>query len=47
MGLFSGGPKNELETAMISEPPSFEPLKVYCIYIVFYNQMFQKMLIYI
>ena len=32
MGLFSKGPKNEFETAMVTEPSVFEPLKVHCIY---------------
>ena len=30
-GIFSKGPKNEFETAVVNEPPVFEPLKFYCI----------------
>ena len=29
-GDFSLGLKNEFETAVVNEPPMFEPLKVYC-----------------
>ena len=28
---FSKGLKNEFETAVVNEPPVFEPLKAYCI----------------
>ena len=31
-GIFSKGPKNEFETAMVNEPSVFEPLKFYCKY---------------
>ena len=30
-GVWSKGPKNELETAVVNEPSVFEPLKFYCI----------------
>ena len=30
-GIFSKGPVNKLETAVVNEPSVFEPLKVYCI----------------
>ena len=30
-GIFSKGPKNEFETAVVNEPSVFEPLKFYCI----------------
>ena len=30
-GVFSKGPKNEFETAVVNEPLVFEPLKFYCI----------------
>ena len=30
-GIFSKGPKNEFETAMVNEPSVFEPVKFYCI----------------
>ena len=30
MGFFSKGLKNEFETAVVNEPPVFEPLKFYC-----------------
>ena len=30
-GIFSKGPKNEFETAMVNETSVFEPLKFYCI----------------
>ena len=29
-GIFSKGPKNEFETALVNEPSVFKPLKVYC-----------------
>ena len=29
-GIFSKGLKNEFETAVVSEPSVFEPLKFYC-----------------
>ena len=29
-GIFSKGPKNEFETAVINEPSVFEPLKFHC-----------------
>ena len=32
MGFFSNGLKNEFETAVVNEPPVFEPLKFYCMY---------------
>ena len=32
MGFCSTGLKNEFETAVVNEPPVFEPLKVYCIF---------------
>ena len=31
MGYFSKGLKDEFETAVVNEPPVFEPLKFYCI----------------
>ena len=31
-GIFSKGPKNEFETAMVNEPSVFEPLKFYCMF---------------
>ena len=31
MVFFSNGLKNEFETAVVNEPPVFEPLMVYCI----------------
>ena len=31
-GLFSKGPKNEFEPAVVNEPSVFEPLKFYCIW---------------
>ena len=30
-GIVCLGPKNEFETAVVNEPPVFEPLKFYCI----------------
>ena len=30
-GIFSKGPKEEFETAVVTEPSVFEPLKFYCI----------------
>ena len=30
-GIYSKGPKNEFDTAMVNEPSVFEPLKFYCI----------------
>ena len=36
MGVFSYGPKNEFETAMVNEPSVFEPLKFYCSLLMFY-----------
>ena len=32
---FSNGLKSEFETAVVNEPPVFEPLKFYCILILF------------
>ena len=32
---FSKGLKKEFETAVVNEPPVFEPLKFYCIYHIF------------
>ena len=29
-GIFSKGPKNEFETAVVNEPSVFEPLNFYC-----------------
>ena len=29
-GIFSKGPKNEFDTAVVNEPSVFEPLKFYC-----------------
>ena len=34
MGFFSKGLKNEFETAVVNEPSVFEPLKVYCIFLL-------------
>ena len=34
-GIFSKGPKNEFETAMVNEPSVLKPLKFFCIYIFF------------
>ena len=31
-GICSKGPKNEFDTAVVNEPPVFEPLKFYCIW---------------
>ena len=31
LGFFSKGLKDEFETAVVNEPPVFEPLKIYCI----------------
>ena len=36
-GLFSKGLMNEFETAVVNEPSVFEPLKFYCIAILFAN----------
>ena len=33
---FSSGLKNEFETAMVNEPSVFEPLKFYCMRILFH-----------
>ena len=33
-GIFSKGLKNEFDTAVVNEPSVFEPMKVYCIFIV-------------
>ena len=38
MGFCSKGLKNEFETAMVNEPSVLEPLKFYCIYILYYTQ---------
>ena len=35
MELFSKELKNEFETAVINEPSVFEPLKVYCICLIY------------
>ena len=35
-GIFSKGPKNEFETAVVNELSMFEPLKVYCICVLQY-----------
>ena len=29
-GIFSKGPENEFDTAVVNEPSVFEPLKFYC-----------------
>ena len=34
-GICSKGPKNEFQTAVVNEPSVFEPLKLYCISLVF------------
>ena len=34
MGFFSKELKNEFETAVVNEPSVFEPLKVYCNYLI-------------
>ena len=34
MGFFSKGLKNEFETAMVNEASVFEPLKLYCVFVV-------------
>ena len=38
-GIFPKGPKNEFETAVVNEPPVFEPLKVYCILVEYMSNM--------
>ena len=35
MGFFIKGLKNEFETAVVNEPSVFEPLKVYCSFLLF------------
>ena len=35
MGFFSKELKNEFETAVINEPSVFEPLRVYCICLIY------------
>ena len=37
MRFFSKGFKNEFETAVVNEPSVFEPLKFYCILLIFEN----------
>ena len=32
-GIFSKGPKNEFETAMVNKPSVFEPPKFYCVHL--------------
>ena len=38
-GIFSMGPKNEFETAVVNEPSVFEPLKFYCILLPLSHQL--------
>ena len=39
-GIFSRGPKNEFETAMVNEPSVFEPLKFNCIKMICIQTVF-------
>ena len=42
-GIFSKGPKNEFETAVVNEPSVFEPLKFYCnLYIIEIKYVYNK-----
>ena len=34
MGIYSKGPKNEFQTAMVNEPSVFEPLKFHCTWLI-------------
>ena len=40
-GIFSKGPKNEFETAVVNEVSVFEPLKFYCIWLSLFNDSFR------
>ena len=37
--IFSKGLKNEFETAVVNEPSVFEPLKFYCVFIIYLSMI--------
>ena len=42
IGFYSKGFKNKFATAVVNEPPVFEPLKVYCIIVYMVNLLHKR-----